>query len=204
MHFRMTVEIGKTCLRLRFSFVFLITFMLLVCEQGVVMMSFAASCLHEAGHLVLMLLSGDRINYIEFGLFGMRIERQGTVIGYKKEALCTVGGIAVNLACAATSFVIYGLTRYNGLLQFSVVSFFVAAVNMMPVRILDFGRFIHLILCEKRGIFAADEILSTVSFVFALILTSFCVIYCIVVGFNLSLIAVTVYLDIITFRRKWS
>ena len=200
----MTVEIGRTKLHLRFSFVLLITLMLLLCEERVVLMSLFASCIHETGHLILMLISGDKINYIELGLFGMRIERQGTMLCYKKEALCAMGGIAVNVLAAVVSSVLYISTDNAGYILFSIVNGFVAAVNMIPVRILDFGRFIHLLLCEKKGIMKADEIIDRVSFVFALILNGFCVIYCIVIGPNISFIAVTVYLDIITFRKKWS
>lgn len=200
----MTVEIGRTRLRLRFTFVLLVTLMLILCEEKVVLMSFFASCLHETGHLVLMLFSGDRINYVELGIFGMRIERQGTLICYKKEALCAMGGIAANVLAAMFSAVLYISTEKVGFILFSIVNIFVAAVNMVPVRILDFGRFLHLMMCEKRGVEKADEIIRRVSFVFALILNAICVIYCIVIGPNISFITVTVYLDIITFKKKWS
>ena len=200
----MTVEIRGIQFRLRFTFVLLITLMLLLCEERVVLMSFFASCIHETGHLVLMVITGDKINYVEFGLFGMRIERQGALICYRKEALCAMGGIAVNFLAAAGSALLYVTTAYTGFILFAFVNIFVAAVNMIPVRILDFGRFIHLILCEKKGVMRADEIIGTVSFIFALILNGICVIYCIVIGPNISFIAVTVYLDIITFRKKWS
>lgn len=200
----MTVEIGRARLHLRFTFVLLVTLMLILCEEKVVLMSFCASCLHETGHLIMMLISGDKINYVELGVFGMRIERQGSLICYKKEALCAMGGIAVNILAAIFSALLYINSEKGSFILFSLVNIFVAAVNMLPVRILDFGRFIHLILCEKRGVEKADEIIGRVSFVFALILNAICVIYCIVICPNISFIAVTVYLDIITFKKKWS
>lgn len=167
-------------------------------------MSLFSSLIHESGHLLLMLFYGDRINYIELGLFGMRIEKEGTVLSYKKEALIAMGGIILNLICAVISVIGFLLSKKEGFLIFAVVNGFIALINMLPVKILDFGRCLICLLNEKYSEEKSDRIMGALSSVFTLIFSLACIIYCIFIRLNFSFIAVTLYLNIITFKKKWS
>lgn len=200
----MTFESGKTQLCVRFSFAAVITLMLIFCDEGIVLMSFLSSVLHECGHLFLMRLFGERISRVELGLFGMRIEKQGDNLCYKKEALAAMGGIIVNfiLLCIFSFIGFFYKSTYCS--AFAFVNLLIIAVNMLPVRVLDFGRCIYCLLCERLDSQSGERIIDLISFIFAVSLNVFCIIYCFCFKLNISLIAVSLYLDIITFKKKWS
>jgi len=200
----MIVDLPLFQLRIRFSFAAVITVMLLFCEEKIVLMSLFSSLIHESGHLLLMLFYGDRINYIELGLFGMRIEKEGTVLSYKKEGLIAMGGIFLNFICAVISVTGFLILGKESLMVFAVVNGFIALINMLPVKTLDFGRCLVCLLNEKYGEEKSGRITEMLSSVFTLIFSAVCVLYCIFIRLNFSFIAVTLYLNIITFKKKWS
>lgn len=200
----MTVEIGETELRIRFSFAAVVTVMLLFCDEKIVLMSLFSSIIHESGHLILMCLFGDRIHYVELSLFGMRIEKQSTLLSYKKEAFVAMGGILLNFLFAFFGFVMYLVSESEDFLFFAVVNGFIALINMIPVKILDFGRCIHCFVLQKHDEEKSEKVMNQLSVVSTVILSLICVFYCIFIKLNISLIAVTVYLNIITFKKKWS
>ncbi len=178
--------------------------MLVFSDEKIVLMSLFASLIHESGHLLLMLFFGDRINYIELGIFGMRIEKEGTVLSYKKEALIAMGGILLNFICVLLSLTGFFLTEKEAFAAFAVVNGFVALINMLPVRILDFGRCLKCLLNEKYSEEKSDRIMMLLSAAFTVVFSTVCIIYCIFVSLNFSFIAVSLYLNIITFKKKWS
>lgn len=200
----MTVEFGSAELRLRFSFAAIVTLMLLFCDEKIVLMSLFSSLIHESGHLILMCLFGEKIHYVELSLFGMRIEKQSSLLSYGKEALIAMGGIILNFLFSLFGFVMYLASKSTDFLFFAVVNGFIALINMIPVKVLDFGRCIHAVLSGRYEEEKSERIMDVLSIACTLILCVICVIYCIMVKVNLSLIAVTVYLCIITFKKKWS
>lgn len=200
----MIVDLPFFQLRIRFPFAAIITLMLVFSDEKIVLMSLFASLIHESGHLLLMLFFGDRINYIELGIFGMRIEKEGTVLSYKKEALIAMGGILLNFICVLLSLTGFFLTEKEAFAAFAVVNGFVALINMLPVRILDFGRCLKCLLNEKYSEEKSDRIMMLLSAAFTVVFSTVCIIYCIFVSLNFSFIAVSLYLNIITFKKKWS
>lgn len=167
-------------------------------------MSVFSSVIHESGHLMLMKLLGDRINYIELSLFGMRIEKCGALLSYKKEAIIAMGGIVLNFVFFLWGIGLYLFIKKEDFLFFSFVNGFIALVNMIPVRILDFGRFIYCFLCERYEQEKSERVTDIISAICCAALSVACVLYCIFININISLIAVTLYLNIIIFKKKWS
>lgn len=167
-------------------------------------MSLFSSLIHESGHLILMCLFGDRIHYVELSLFGMRIEKQSTLLSYKKEALIAMGGIILNFLSAFLGFVMYLIFTREDFLFFSAVNGFIALVNMIPVKILDFGRFIQCFLSQRYDEEKSERVLDILSALCTVLLSLACVLYCVFIRLNISFIAVTVYLNVITFKKKWS
>lgn len=200
----MIVDLPLFQLRIRFPFAAIITLMLVFSDEKIVLMSLFSSLIHESGHLLLMLFFGDRINYIELGVFGMRIEKEGTLLSYKKEALTAMGGIILNVISLLLSLSVFFITKKDGFLLFAAVNGFVALINMLPVRILDFGRCLKCLLNEKYSEEKSDRIMMLLSAAFTVVFSTVCIIYCIFVSLNFSFIAVSLYLNIITFKKKWS
>ncbi len=201
----MIFHIGKTNLRISFSFIALIVLMILLCEESIVLYSLISSIIHECGHLFFMYFTGDIPLRVDLTLFGMRIDKCNNVhISYKNEFLIALGGIIFNSAVALFCLIVYYKFRSPHLIYVSVINFVIAAVNMFPVSVLDFGRavrFALLLSCEKEK---GEKIADVISLSFVIIFVLFSVFYFIFVKINISLLAVNLYLIFITIIKKWS
>lgn len=87
------------------------------------------SMLHEAGHLLMLLLLGGRADLIHFSYYGVAL-KYDTKLSRAKELAVISAGPVVNL-------VLYLLLRDD----FNLILF---AVNMLPVFPLDAGRMLDL------------------------------------------------------------
>lgn len=199
----MIAEIGRTRIKLSFSFAATVTLMLYLCDESVVLTTLSASLFHEAGHLFFLRAFGEIPTDIELSAFGMRITRPPhSRLSYKNEAVVALGGIIFNLFAAVLCAVIY-TAKDSLLLSLSVpVNIIVAAVNSLPNRYLDAGRALYYLLLGRVSQETAERILDTASYAFALLLFLFWLFFSLFVKINVSLGAVTLYLVLITFKRK--
>lgn len=199
----MIAEIGRTRIRLSFSFAATVTLMLYLCDEGVVLTTLSASLFHEAGHLFFLRAFGEIPTDIEFSAFGMRITRPPhSALSYKKETVVALGGIIFNLFAAALCSAFFSAEKSNPLSLATPVNIIVAAVNSLPNRYLDAGRALYYLLLGTVSQETAERILDTVSYAFTLLLFLFWLFFSLFVKVNISLSAVTLYLVLITFKRK--
>ncbi len=198
----MIFRLGKTKIKLSFSFVALTVIMILVCNEEIVLCSFLASFIHECGHLFFMSVSDEKVRKIEMTLFGMRINRiDKSCISYKSEILIALGGIIFNYISAALFYVMFKLYGNSVLLIISTVNIIVAVVNSFPVSALDLGRAIRYTLKYKE---LNESYFSIISYAFTLIFVAVSAVYTVKYGINISLIAINLYLIFITVIKKWS
>lgn len=201
----MTVNSGNTEIKLSLSFVLVLLTMLIVCDEKIVMLCLTASLLHECGHLFFMLLYGEKILSIDFGAFGVRIERAcNTSLSYKKEAIVALGGILINFFLAFLSIIYYYLMKSQTALIFALINLLTALFNCIPVYVLDMGRALKCVLMLISDEAESERVLSIISIIFTGSLAVFTVLYSAFISVNVSLIAVTVYLFVITLFKKWS
>lgn len=201
----MTLIVGSTRYRIDFTFSLTVTLMLLFCQGDTVILCLVSSLLHETGHLMLMHLFRQKVLTVTLGAFGMRIDRHfSTEISYKKEAIIAFGGIGVNLLVAFISGLYYYLKGTDFCLRLAAVNIFIALFNMIPVDTLDIGRVLRYTLLCFYDEGKSHKILYTVSVLSVNVLALLCLIYSIRLSVNPSLIAVTVYLYVITLFKKWS
>lgn len=201
----MQLDIGKTRITLSFSFVAVVTLMLLLCKEEIVLMSLFSSLFHEGGHLFFMLLFSDFPEKIVFGAFGIRIERRSKEdLSYKKEAVVALGGIISNIILAFLSFMFYYFSKSSVCFGFFGVNLFIAAFNLIPVRQLDAGRFAECIVRSIADDSASEKIIQCITFITVSLIFTVCLFYTTYFGFNISLIAVTVYLITISIFKEFS
>ena len=191
----MQLRLRKTRLSVTFPFAAVVTLMLLVCDSETVFISLFSSLFHEGGHLFFMLLFKESPALICLGAFGMRIERRSVFLGRKKEALIALGGIAFNFLLMLTGAAVYLICGSLFGIKLAAVNGFIAAFNMLPAGLLDFGRFLECIFFNKRD---AQRYLRIISLLTALAVAAGCVFYNIAIGINVSLIAVSIYIVLIT------
>ncbi|MBQ4613165.1 MAG: peptidase M50 [Clostridia bacterium] len=100
-----------------------------------------ASAMHEAGHLLAMLMLGCPPHACTLGAFGMRIEMGARrMVGYRRNILISLAGPTVNLLAAPLLWAL-------GCRQAAVVHAVLAAFNLLPASALDGGQVMYCLLC---------------------------------------------------------
>ena len=149
------------------------------------------SALHETGHILALLFYGRKPKNITFGFSGIRIETDSTSLSYKQESIVALCGPAVNLI-----FIIFFLitdVSENAL----VINTGLLIVNMLPVKSLDGGRFIHSLLSVFIDKKRTELIMNILAIITAFIIVSV-MIFSLVTGFvNTSFILFTVFLVLV-------
>ncbi|MCM1365351.1 MAG: hypothetical protein NC122_07330 [Faecalibacterium sp.] len=199
----MIVEIMGTEYKFGFSFVAVLTIMLMTADNNIAAVSIVSSLLHECGHLVFMYAFHDAPKSVEFGGFGIRIERLGvSATSYKHEAIIAIGGVCVNFILALTLFVVFYFFGSQTAFITAFVNIFIASLNLMPVGMLDAGRFLRYILLMRIEEQKTERLISRISDITVICFTAFCIVYTVILGFNISLTAVAVYLIFTNLKRS--
>lgn len=197
----MTVETKRIKLRLDFSFFAFVTLMLLTSEREIVFVCLASSFFHEIGHLSLLYFFGEKKLNLTFAFFGMRIERESvSSLSYKKEAIVSLGGVAVNFLLSALFFCIFKVNLQPIFLVGTFVNIFIASLNLIPAQMLDSWNFLRYILLVYYDEEKTLRVLEKVSNTAVLLFCAFSVFYIAFEKVNLSLIAVCVYLIVLNFK----
>lgn len=174
--------------------------MLLICDSETVLVSLFSSLFHEAGHIFFLLIFHQPPALICFGAFGIRIERQnGASLSYEKEAAVALGGVLANLLLTLSGVVLYLAFKSSTGLKLAFINGFIGAFNMLPVGLLDFGVFLKCMLYKRPE---AGRYLKVISAVTAASVAVGCILYNIFIGINVSLIAVSVYILLITTLKE--
>ncbi len=173
----------------------LLAVLLLYEPKGIAAGCLAASLLHECGHLAVMLTRRTLPRRVTVGVFGMRIEKGTNLsLSLRDEFLIAAGGPAVNFMCSA--LLLLSAKGYAAAVHFAM-----AALNMLPVFPLDGGVMLQCVLHRRLSPHKAETVLRVMSLctVFPLGVVGFLVL--IQSGYNISLLAVDVYLIFLLFFK---
>ncbi len=151
----MRLELGKTTLRINISFAAAVTLTLILDESGLCAAALFCCIVHELGHIISLLILGEKPRLIELSFYGIKMERQ-SASGFKSlgEIIIYASGPAANFALSALLFV---FAAGEGMKSAAVISFCVGLFNLLPCCPLDGGNIMrHLIIrrtdesrCEK-------------------------------------------------------
>lgn len=198
----MTLRLKSTDIRLCFSFFACFALMLLLADGKTALICFFSSMLHEGGHLFFMLVFSQRVSAITFSAFGVRIDREGeALLSYKKGALVALGGVFVNFFLCAVGASAYAfLKSYEAAVLFWV-NLFLALLNLIPADSLDMWNALYCVFMEKFDEGKTQNLLAAFSAASVALFCAFCVFYFVFIGFNISLLAVCIYLIYLRIRN---
>ena len=118
---------------------------------------FAAVC-HELGHYLTLRSLGGRVEAIRIGILGAEIRlADRPTLSYGREMLAVAAGPCTNLALGL--MLAWGGRDVSELYIFSGAHLVLGAFNLLPVRPLDGGTLIWLMLAWATDPFAADRCL---------------------------------------------
>lgn len=176
----MKFKIADISIKISFWFISVITLMLLFIPESQAFYCFIFCIVHEAGHLLAMLLSGQKATSVEFSYFGIRISADNKLLSAFKNAFIAAGGPVTNLFSAAVLFPC-------GQADLAVINLALAFFNLLPIRMLDGGHILSSLFPDSKAV----KNLSTICCVFLLITGVVTAIY---PKHNLTILIVALYL----------
>ncbi len=149
---------GRFSLSLSFPFFAAAAFFLAggMYENYICAIFFASA--HELGHLIPMKIAGCKIKEISLGAMGIRIEKNNVCMSYKAECIAALCGPAVNTVAAVVFFFLKD--RYDVFVLPFNINIGLFLINMLPVRMLDGGRFVNNLLLLKLDEITAYKVMS--------------------------------------------
>ena len=106
----------------------------------------AAALLHEAGHFLAMGMTGTEVKRVLVTPFGAVIEKGRKLTGFGTDLIVSSAGIAANLLSV---LLLFTFRENERIALFLLASFALAAVNLLPVSILDGGEMLSALLSLK-------------------------------------------------------
>ncbi len=143
----------------------MLAFLLFMDTTGFMSASLLAVIMHESGHLVAMKLTRCLPKSISCTIGGV------TIIGnaytaVKDSVIISLSGPLVNIAMALILWIVGEATNNTLILAFSVVQLLVGAMNLLPVKGLDGGTVLRLLL-KKQSKVNTELVCTVVSIVTA-------------------------------------
>ncbi len=188
----MKLDLGKTELKINVSFAAAVTLMLILDVSGFCAVALFCCAVHEAGHIICLLIMGEKPKLVELSFYGVRLERAVMSANAGAwEPLVYASGPAANFMLSAVFFLLSN--KYPGLHGAAVTSLSIGIFNLIPCRPLDGGNLLSALMCrftdEKtaNGICFAAKLLTVIPMCIAGVVM-------LVRSGNFTLIGVTVYL----------
>ena len=200
----MRINLGKTALRINISFAAVVTLMLILDESGMCAVGLFCCIIHEAGHIICLLISGEKPAMIELSFYGIKLERkEPSILTVAEELAVYIAGPAMNIIFSAVLFLLSA--EHDGIKTAAVISLCVGLFNLIPCRPLDGGNIVFQLatmFCEAER---AEKICSVISGVI-LIPMAFAGIFMLFKSGNITLVAVAAYLTVVcvTERKRFS
>jgi len=160
-----------------------------------------SALVHEAGHLLAVKVCRGRVLAMEASFAGLCIRYDGTFLSYGQEILIAVSGPLFSLLLAFGASFMGRLRGDQALLYLAGVSFLLGAFNLLPVRQLDGGRALYMLLANLGGPGFGARSLCVISCVIIFLLLALGAGLLIFSGWNFTLLAVAVWL-LISYCKK--
>ena len=182
------IKINIICLFLIFLF-----FMINFSPYMFIMLSCIA--VHELGHIIFIKANKLKITEIEILPFGINIAAENKLTSYKADISTALSGPLGNIAYSLIILLIIRITGYNSFLMFSFLTNIVyAGINLFPVKSLDGGRVLSIILKLVLPERATYILFAAISAIFLGILSVTAFFILMVTGYNFTLVLLCCYL----------
>ena len=182
------------------GFVAVITFMLYVDRTGLMLPTLEAVLSHEAGHIIMLMAFGFRPKRIRLQLGTVAVDGK-YFLNPIKEGIMLFAGPLLNIIFFCFLFMGYKYCSNISLLNRSLVMLVVGIINLLPIKGLDGGGILSLILEGHFKLSTAVILEKTVSLIFVLLVFALGVYVFITSGQNPSLIIFAIYLFVCSYKK---
>lgn len=194
----MKINFGETILRINISFAAAVTLTLIIDESGLCATALFCCVVHEAGHIICLLILGEKPKLIELSFYGIKLERKIECMHSTEEIAIYASGPLANLVLSAA---IFAAGRSEGGKMAAIISLCVGAFNMLPCSPLDGGNILHSVLERITDEEKSGKISFYVSLAVLAPMTAAGMIL-LLKNKNITLVTVSVYLVLINFKSR--
>lgn len=137
---------------------------LLFCHDVVIIASLTAVVIHEAGHLIVIVLCSCTIECIDITPLGMTIRRTG-LTGHLQDVAIHLAGPTINIVIALVWMLCQNADSYT-----VTANLFFGLLNLLPIDSLDGGKVLYALLACRFNERSARLISQALSFFFLFLL----------------------------------
>lgn len=186
-----------------FLFAAFVAFVLSLKAPSNLLITIASSLIHESGHLIMLLVSGNKPEIVRFELTGINIIRNQEIrVSHKNEIFISLGGPLVNGFVFFACCICLCFYNYDAVMTFACINLILMTFNLLPVKRLDGGNILYFLLSQKYEIFFSCKILNITSVVFITLIFIWGIYVLVLTGYNISIIIIAIFLTLSLFGDK--
>jgi stage IV sporulation protein FB len=187
------MKLGKV--DISYGFIILISVLYYLDTQNLFLLLLLAAAIHEAGHFFVIIALGGNIGRLQLTGAGAVMEIEGgAMLSYSREIAATVAGPAANTAAALLASLLGSYYSSEAFFEFSGINIAFAVFNMLPVRQLDGGKTVYLLISCLSGPQEADTVCNITAYVFIILLYAAGLYALYITDKNFTIIATAVWL----------
>ncbi len=139
----------------------------IICDKkGTVLICLLSSILHELGHIVAMKIVGAKLKSVNFNLGDVAINADLSMLSYKAELFVNIGGVAVNFILSIIALTLYIVFKADFFQSLFISNVLIGAFNFLPVRYLDGGQVLLMLLQKRFSLKLSENILNALTVCF--------------------------------------
>ncbi len=190
----MSFKVNNVTINISFLFCIFVCFMVAFDKNGTVLLCFIFMLFHELSHIIAMIFCRVKIKKLYFEPFGIYIEKEEKSLNAKQDFLVLISGCFFNFAACFCFAVAFFALKNATFLKCALINFALCIFNALPIKNLDGGDVLLLLLNELKSVKNPLNTVKIISLICCFGLFVLGVIICAKVRFNPSLIIVSVYL----------
>lgn len=161
-----------------------------------------SSFLHELGHLYMMHIFGRNVRSVSVSPFEISIKSDTKVLSKSQEILITVAGVAVNFFLSLIAFIFLLFFDSNILFDIIMCNLCIGVFNLLPIRSLDGGQLLSVLLCDKFAPDTCDKIMNILSVILIIPIATAGYYVLFVSRYNYSILFIAVYLTLAIISKE--
>ncbi|MGL5972475.1 MAG: site-2 protease family protein, partial [Oscillospiraceae bacterium] len=167
----MTLQISSIKIKISFYFFLIMALLSMFQSNKTIIASLFFVVLHEVSHIIAMIINGEKVNCITLLPFGVKIVKNDSVkYGYWSEFFIYSAGLITNF----TLFIIFLFLflNYNKdiFLLISFINFYLFLFNILPIKVLDGGNILRIILINRVGLYKGEKIAFYISLIISILI----------------------------------
>ncbi len=195
----MTFTLLSIKVEITFFFVAFIAFILSLKAPSNVLITVLSSLIHEFGHLIMMLITGNKPQKLRFELTGINIIRNNINISTRNEILIALGGPLANAVMVFVFCIVLLFNYTENMMIVACTNLIIMTFNLLPIKRLDGGIALYYILSKKFQMNICSKILKITSLVFILMIFIWGFYIFIASNYNVSMIIIAIFLTLSLF-----